>query len=79
MKLNLGSTASENVIEIELGAGPVESGAGFITFGWACARADGTAASMSRSAGTMGRNNFVSRFMVLPRMKMLLQLWQFRQ
>ena len=32
MELNFGSTASENVIEMELGAGPVVSGEGFITF-----------------------------------------------
>jgi hypothetical protein len=33
MELNFGSIASENVIEIELGTGPVESGVGFITIG----------------------------------------------
>jgi hypothetical protein len=33
MELNFCSTASENVIEIELGAGPAESGAGFMIFG----------------------------------------------
>ena len=65
MKLNFGSTPSEKVIVIEVGAGPLESGAGFIIFGWACASADGSAANISNSTVTMGPVNFVSRFTVI--------------
>ena len=54
MELNLGSTASENVIEILPGAGPDESGAGTIVFGWACAKAEGAKPARDASATTSG-------------------------
>ena len=54
MELNLGSTASENVIEILPGAGPDESGAGTIAFGWACAKAEEAKPARDASATTSG-------------------------
>lgn len=64
MKLNFGSTPSEKVMAIEAGAGPVESGAGFMIFGCACASAEGTAAKMSKNTGAMVLRSLLSRFMI---------------
>jgi len=52
-------------MEIEAGAGPVESGAGFMIFGCACARADGVTANTSNNKGAMRLNIFVGRFTVV--------------
>jgi len=56
IELNFGSTASEKVIEILVGAGPVESGAGTVVLGWACANADCVSVSAKPRMKTTGRN-----------------------
>ena len=55
MELNFGSTASENVTEIVRGEATAESGAGTITLGRACAKANGAKIARARMEATFNK------------------------